>query len=131
MALLTGKYTPHLSWLAILVVVFAVIAVVTRDGAIAAYFVKGILATLIDPLIWLIALVPAIKIRRNVMLILSLFILAALVATIKLYLTVETGSPWITGSILGNVAGFITVGYIINAVAVFRRNRAQPVERGA
>src|SRR3546814_14957746 len=120
MAILRGKYTPHWAWLVVLIAFFVVIAMATGDGRTAAMYINGIMANLFDPFIWLIALLPAIKIRRNTILLLVLFTLAALIATFKLYMRWKTGSGWITGSILGNVVGFIAVGYIINAIAVFR-----------
>lgn len=132
MAIVRGKYTPHSVWLIILLAFFAIVAVATGDGHIAAMYVNGVMANLVDPLIWLIALLPAARIQRNTILLLTLFTLAALAAILKLYLHWQTGSGWIYGSILGNVMGFITVGYIINAISVFRRSRRpQTAESGA
>lgn len=126
MQMLRGRYAPHCGWLAILVVAFALVVAGTRDGRVAASYVNGIMANLLDPLIWLIALLPAIRIRRGPVLLLVLLALSTLVVALKLYMRSDTGSDWITGSILGNIVGFPTVGYIINAIAVSRRGARPP-----
>jgi len=131
MAILRGIYTPHWVWFVILIAIFAVVAITTGDGRTAAMYVNGVTVNLVDPFIWLITLLPAVRIRRNTILLLVLFIFAALVASFKLYMRWKTGSGWISGSVLGNVMGFITVGYIINAISVFRRSRrSQTAESG-
>ncbi|QNP40214.1 hypothetical protein [Lysobacter solisilvae (ex Woo and Kim 2020)] len=113
--------------LALLALVVAVVAYgVAADSKGAALFLNGVMANLFDPFIWLVALPFATIIRKNMILLPTLFIVACLVCILKLYLRYKTGSGWITGSIAGNLVGLMTVGYIINAVAVFIRGRRQP-----
>src|SRR3546814_16946845 len=84
MAILRGKYTPHWAWLVVLIAFFVVIAMATGDGRTAAMYINGIMANLFDPFIWLIALLTAIKSRRNTILLLVLLTLPALIAILKL-----------------------------------------------
>lgn len=86
-------------------------------------YINGITANLFDPLVWIIALVPAVKIKRGAVLFASLLLLAVVLTAAKIYMQRSDSSAWITGSILGNLVGFMTVGYLINAASVFRKAR--------
>ena len=117
------RYAVFHSLLAVIVAVL--IYGIAADSENAAFFLNGVMANVFDPLIWLIALPFALKIRRNAILFPILFIVAALVAIFKLYMLWKHGTGWIVGSVAGNVVGLMTVGYIINTIAVFRRGRRE------
>lgn len=111
--------------LALLLLTVAVLIYgIEADSKKAALFINGVTANIFDPFIWLIALPFAAKIRRDFVLLPLLLVVSSLVCILKIYMFHQTGSHWITGSIAGNIIGFLTVGYIINAFAVLRRIRS-------
>ena len=114
---ITSKYTIHLIVLAFLAAVL--IYGIDADSKTAAIFLNGVMASGFDPLIWLIAFPFAIKIRRNALLLSVLFIAGIFLAILKLRM------HWIVGSIAGNAIGVVTVGYIINALALVRNGRRE------
>lgn len=132
MRLLHAKYAPHVLWLVTLIGLFIAVIFVTKSGLSAAAYVNGVTVNLFDPVIWLIAALPGVFVRRNVLLFISLVTLSTLTIFLRLYMQTSTGSHWITGSILGNFAGLVTVGYVINAIIVVRRSRkARAIGSGA
>ena len=126
MSIFHWKYTPHLLWLAILIAVFFLLIYVIGDGSGAVSYAMGITANIFDPFIWVLAALPAIWIRRPIYVALSLVLLAVLVAAFKVQMSGSTGFNWVTGSMAGNIFGFVTVGYIINAIAITFRKKAVP-----
>jgi hypothetical protein len=130
MPTLRGKYAPLGIWLAVALAIFTAIFVVTHDGRIAAMYINGVTVNLFDPLVWIIAFVPAVKSKRGATLFASLLLLSIVLTAAKIYMQRSSGSAWITGSILGNLVGFVTVGYLINAASTFRKARRQPANEG-
>lgn len=117
-----SRYIPHIAWLALLVFAFFAHSLAPNDpGKVAALFANGVMANFVDPLIWLLAAIPAAFIRRQGFVFLGLITASLATTLFKLYLSVSTGSSWLHGSMLGNLFGFVAVGYVINAIVVFRR----------
>ncbi len=103
---------------------------IAQDNESAALFLNGVVVNIFDPLVWIIAWPISVKASRDLHLASLLFTAAALLCIAKLYMQHATGDRWMTGSIAGNAIGFIFVGYVINAIAVFRRRRRPAIRSG-
>ena len=122
------QYFPHFAWLAFLILAFAAHWLAPNDpGRVAALFVNGVMINLVDPIVWAVAAAPALLIRRTALMVPALFLTSAAAVFVKGWLEVSTGSTWLSGSILGNLFGLVTVGFVINAISIFRRSRRQSV----
>ena len=122
------QYFPHFAWLAFLILALAAHWLAPNDpGRVAALFVNGVMINLVDPIVWAIAAAPALLIRRTAIMVPALFLTSAAVVFVKGWLEVSTGSTWLSGSILGNLFGLVTVGFVINAISIFRRSRRHSV----
>ena len=116
------KYVVLLTLLALIVT--SVVYGIAANSKPAALFLNGVMANLFDPFIWLIALPFALKIRKNTILLPSLFIVAAVVCIFKLYMQHKTGSRWITGSI-GGVNSTLKCNVIVVEEYLARRQVAE------
>ena len=128
MSIFKWKYAPHLTWLAIVIGVLFVLIYAVGDGTGAVDYAMGVTASLFDPFIWVVAGLPAVLIRRPAYVALALIVLAVLVALFQVQMSESTGFNWVTGSLLGSIFGFITMGYLINAVAITVRKKPVNVE---
>ena len=120
------KYRVVLSLLALCVGVIVYRAQTNSEGA--TIFLDGILANLADPIIWIIVF-PVALIRSDKELLPVLFAFAIVVTVVKIYLEDRTGTQWLGGSIPSHVFSIILIGFIINAVFVFRWERVEKKTR--
>jgi hypothetical protein len=114
---MTEKIKDNTTHLALLAVLLAVLIYgIGADGYLWGRFMRSVLVNILDPIVWLVAIPFAIKIRKKYILLICLLIVGILNAVLRNYMQME-------GSAAGNIFGFIAVGYIINAIDIARRNR--------